>query len=206
VTKIVDQSGNILVRYEYDAYGNILSMTGSHENTLGKRNSLTYRSYKYDREINLYYLNSRYYNPEIGRFISSDGLLGPVGNILGHNMYAYTQNNPVMFVDPSGEFADIIPWLLKLAGGFAIADGPLPIGDIISVVLLVTVAIIMITESTDMTSVYEKVNEDSEKASRKYTVYALKNDAGEIVYVGRVLTKNYESRMAHHFKTGRGTP
>jgi RHS repeat-associated protein len=102
VTKIVDQNGNILVRYEYDAYGNILSMTGSHANTLGKHNSLTYRSYKYDREINLYYLNSRYYNPDIGRFISSDGLLGPVGNILGHNMYAYTQNNPVMYTDITG--------------------------------------------------------------------------------------------------------
>ena len=104
MTKIVDQNGNILVRYEYDAYGNILSIIGSHANTLGKHNSLTYRSYKYDREINLYYLNSRYYNPEIGRFISSDGLLGPVGNILGHNMYAYTQNNPVMYSDISGQF------------------------------------------------------------------------------------------------------
>lgn len=42
------------------------------------------------------------YKPEIGGFISSDGLLGPVGNILGHNRYSYTQNNPVMYVDLSG--------------------------------------------------------------------------------------------------------
>jgi hypothetical protein len=50
----------------------------------------------------LYYLNSRYYNPEIGRFINADGLIGQTGDILGHNMYAYTQNNPVMMVDPNG--------------------------------------------------------------------------------------------------------
>jgi hypothetical protein len=59
----------------------------------------------------LYYLNSRYYNPEIGRFINADGLIGPIGDILGHNMYAYTKNNPVMMVDPDGEF----PWLILAA-------------------------------------------------------------------------------------------
>ncbi|AIO19041.1 tRNA nuclease WapA precursor [Candidatus Izimaplasma bacterium HR1] len=56
----------------------------------------------------MYYLNSRFYNPDIGRFINSDGLLGEAGNILGHNMYAYCQNNPVMYTDPSGEFFGVI--------------------------------------------------------------------------------------------------
>ena len=50
----------------------------------------------------MYYLNSRYYNPEIGRFINADGLVGPVGGILTHNMYAYAINNPVMMIDPNG--------------------------------------------------------------------------------------------------------
>ncbi|NLG82322.1 MAG: hypothetical protein GX490_07400 [Bacilli bacterium] len=58
-----------------------------------------------DVEISLYYLNSRYYNPEVGRFLNADGLIGSVGDILGHNIYAYTQNKPVMMVDPNGEFA-----------------------------------------------------------------------------------------------------
>jgi len=53
--------------------------------------------------MGLYYLNSRYYNPETGRFISSDGLLGELGDILSTNMYAYCANNPVMYIDPSGE-------------------------------------------------------------------------------------------------------
>ena len=56
----------------------------------------------------MYYLNSRYYNHEIGRFINADGLIGQTGEILGHNMYAYTQNNPVMYVDPNGEHPILI--------------------------------------------------------------------------------------------------
>jgi len=65
-------------------------------------NPYTYRGYRYDNETALYYLNSRYYDANIGRFINADGLLGQKGNILGHNMYAYTQNNPVMYTDSTG--------------------------------------------------------------------------------------------------------
>jgi hypothetical protein len=56
----------------------------------------------------LYYLNSRYYNPEIGRFINADGLVGQPGEILSHNIYAYCGNNPVMNIDPSGYFWDTV--------------------------------------------------------------------------------------------------
>ena len=59
-------------------------------------------SFYKDVETNLYYLNSRYYNPEMGRFINADGLIGSVGDILGHNMYTYCQNNPVMRTDSTG--------------------------------------------------------------------------------------------------------
>jgi hypothetical protein len=58
----------------------------------------------------MYYLNSRYYNPQIGRFINADGMLGQFGDAQSTNMYAYCANNPVMYLDPSGELG-ILFWL-----------------------------------------------------------------------------------------------
>jgi RHS repeat-associated protein len=102
ITKIIEPDGTVVVEYFYDAYGKIVRIDGSLKTTIGEYNSFGYRSYKYDSEINMYYLNSRYYNPEIGRFINADGLLGEIGNIQSTNMYAYCANNPVMYLDPSG--------------------------------------------------------------------------------------------------------
>ncbi len=113
-----------MTKYKYDACGNIKYQTGSMANI----NPYRYRGYRYDDDTGLYYLNSRYYNPVIGRFISADGLVGSQGDILGHNMYAYTQNNPVMYTDYSG-FA---PQWLKTMGTVAAA---------IAVVCLVTAAV-----------------------------------------------------------------
>jgi RHS repeat-associated protein len=103
IVAIVDQDGNVVVKYDYDSYGNIIqkSIDPGFKNVY-KANSYTYRGYRYDIETGLYYLQSRYYNPEIGRFISSDGLLGQQGDILSTNMYAYCENNPVNYSDPSG--------------------------------------------------------------------------------------------------------
>ena len=64
-----------MVEYTYDAWGNLLSTTGSLAETLGKLNPLRYRGYVYDHETGLYYLQSRYYDPEIGRFINADALV-----------------------------------------------------------------------------------------------------------------------------------
>ncbi|BCR35639.1 DNRLRE domain-containing protein [Mariniplasma anaerobium] len=108
ITKIVDHDGDIVVKYEYDVWGNIVKITDGSGINLAEINPYRYRSYRYDEEINMYYLNSRYYNPVVGRFINADGMLGQVGNALSTNMYAYCANNPVMFTDPSGEFPILI--------------------------------------------------------------------------------------------------
>ena len=65
-------------------------------------NPFRYRGYYLDTETNLYYLQSRYYDSYVGRFINADGQLN--GGLLGYNLFAYCENNPVMYVDPTGEF------------------------------------------------------------------------------------------------------
>ena len=110
ITTIIDNGGNTVVKYRYDAYGNILGLVdNSTGDIISKMNPYTYRGYRYDSEIGYYYLNSRYYNPEIGRFIHADGIeyLGANEDILSYNLYAYCSNNPVMNVDPNGNFFGI---------------------------------------------------------------------------------------------------
>ncbi len=99
---ILDDTGNPVVEYTYDAWGNLLSTTGSMANTLGGSNPLRYRGYVYDTETELYYLQSRYYDPEIGRFINADVYVSTGQGALGNNMFAYCRNNPVKRVDVSG--------------------------------------------------------------------------------------------------------
>ncbi len=105
VLRICNASGAVVVEYTYDAWGNILSVTGSMASTLGQYNSFRYRGYYYDSETDLYYLNSRYYDAEVGRFINADSYVSTGQGILGFNMFAYCLNNPVVYLDDSGAFA-----------------------------------------------------------------------------------------------------
>lgn len=82
-------------------------------------NQYRYRGYRYDSEVNLYYLNSRYYNPETARFINADGNIGQVGNIQSTNMFAYCANNPVMYTDITG----YAPWWNWAISGAQLALG-----------------------------------------------------------------------------------
>ena len=106
IMAVLNTSGSAVVEYTYDAWGKLYSTTGTLASTLGEANPLTYRGYVYDHELGFYYLQSRYYNPEVGRFLNADGLLATGQGLLGNNMFAYCNNNPVLFVDDSG-FA---PW------------------------------------------------------------------------------------------------
>ena len=102
---ILDNTGAAVVTYSYDPWGALLAIGSSKAATLGKLNPFRYRGYVYDDETGLYYLRSRYYKPEWCRFINSDTVLGEVGAVGSHNLFAYCGNNPVMKVDPDGNIA-----------------------------------------------------------------------------------------------------
>ncbi len=89
-----------VAEYAYDAYGNCRVITGSNIGTL---NPFRYRGYYFDEDMKLYYLQSRYYDPETGRFINADDVsyLDPE-TIHGLNLYAYCLNNPIMNIDSQG--------------------------------------------------------------------------------------------------------
>ena len=109
VTGLVgDSSGTQVVAYTYDAWGKLLSTTGGMANTLGKHNPIRYHGYIYDTESGLYYLGSRYYNPETGRFINADGYASTGQGILGDNTFAYCQNNPIKYGDTEGTFINTL--------------------------------------------------------------------------------------------------
>ena len=104
VISIIKEDGTEVVKYYYDAWGNIVNQTGSMAFSLGILNPLCYRGYVCDLETGLYYLQSRYYDPQIGRFINADALVATGQGMLGNNMFAYCSNNPVKNVDHLGYF------------------------------------------------------------------------------------------------------
>ena len=89
----MDGSGTKMVEYTYDAWGKLISTTGTLANTLGADNPFRYRGYYYDIETGLYYLMTRYYDPEVCRFISADVYMSTGQGVLGGNMWAYCGNN-----------------------------------------------------------------------------------------------------------------
>ncbi|WP_084133378.1 RHS repeat domain-containing protein [Clostridium grantii] len=99
---LFDKNGTTVVQYTYDSWGKLISTTGSLASTVGAKNPYRYRGYRYDSETGLYYLQSRYYNPEFCRMLNADALAGNVGDLLSHNIFMYSKNNPVNMSDPSG--------------------------------------------------------------------------------------------------------
>ena len=109
VTGIYDSNGQLVVEYTYDEWGKVLSITGTLADTVGQINPIRYRGYYYDNETGFYYLQSRYYDAETGRFINADGAIaGVAGEILGYNQFAYCFNNPVNLSDETGNWPEWI--------------------------------------------------------------------------------------------------
>ena len=103
---IVDSSGNLVGKYNYNAYGYIISVTDYDQSSIVNINPIRYKSYYYDTESNMYYLSSRYYNPLLARFMTPDSFVNveKTGEKT-YNLYAYCFNNPTSFVDSEGNFA-----------------------------------------------------------------------------------------------------
>ena len=109
VVRIINSSRSVVASYTYDPWGKIISSSG----TLADINPLRYRGYYYDSETGFYYLQSRYYDPEIGRFINADSYASTdATGLLSTNMFAYCENDPVNRSDPSGELFGTISGLI----------------------------------------------------------------------------------------------
>ena len=109
ITAIRNASGTLVAQYVYDAWGNHRQITdgsgndvSNNETHIANINPFRYRGYYFDVETGWYYLNARYYDPNVGRFISPDCYVSTGQGLLGHNMFAYCNNNPVNMIDNSG--------------------------------------------------------------------------------------------------------
>jgi len=142
VTQIYDVAGSLQVQYTYDAWGKILSIKDGNGNeitsdtNIGKLNSLRYRSYYYDTETGLYYLQSRYYNPEWGRFVNADNIVAQTGSLLSANIFSCCMNNPINMADPNGEWAiSLRDVYVLLEAGAAVVFSP----EVLTGVAIITV-------------------------------------------------------------------
>ncbi|MBQ8416521.1 MAG: RHS repeat-associated core domain-containing protein [Clostridia bacterium] len=129
--------GQRICTYTYDAWGNATVtmhllydyIIPEHE-AAATLNPFRYRSYFYDTQTGFYYLNSRYYHPEWGRFLNADENL--YGHLWGFNLFLYCYNDPIIYIDPTGENAvDIFNGWIIGGSSLILVDGSLPVGDII---------------------------------------------------------------------------
>ena len=117
VVGFVDMNGVSVVEYWYDVWGMPILAQGSMAETLRRDNPFRYRRYVWDEETGLYYLRSRYYDPNWGRFVNADLVVGQAGVLLSHNLLTYCNNNPVNRNDPTGFSSGspfewtVSPWL-----------------------------------------------------------------------------------------------
>ena len=155
IIKIYSASGTQVAEYIYDAWGNVISATG----TMANVNPLRYRGYYYDADTGLYYLQSRYYDPVTGRFINADDMsnLGADGELNGYNLYAYCGNNPVMGYDPYGAFdlwgfakgvGRIVTGIGAVAAGVAVCIAGAPVAMIAVAAVTITAGVLTTVNGT----------------------------------------------------------
>ena len=145
VIALYNGDGDVKTVYTYDSWGKLISVTDGEGNALGANklgnlNSIRYRGYVYDSETGLYYLQSRYYDPEVGRFLNADSVdyIGYSDSVISYNMFAYCENNAVNRIDETGTFAGFAP--LIAVGKTIGVSFPIVLAAIFSIILLVYVA------------------------------------------------------------------
>ena len=119
VMYMVGGGGDEVASYDYDPYGKLIYSTGS----MAEVNPIRYRGYYYDTETNFYYLQSRYYDPTICRFINADGYASTGQGLVGYNMFAYCNNNPSAYSDPAGTISLVPNKRLAIADTGAVSGG-----------------------------------------------------------------------------------
>ena len=153
VVALADQYGEV-IRYEYDAWGKPISTyyVASPYYDAMQYNPLRYRGYIYDNETGFYYLQSRYYDPAVGRFINADDIayLG-AGGLTSYNLFAYCGNNPVMGYDPYGTFdflgfakgvGRIVTGIAAVAAGVAVCVAGAPVAMIAVAAVTITAGVL----------------------------------------------------------------
>ena len=120
ITGLINSSGRTVIEYRYDTWGKDCSYQPEYQEYLDLQelNPFRYRGYVYDTETGWYYLQSRYYDPAICRFINADVYLSTGQGVLGHNCYAYCSDNPIIRIDISGK----IDYIYKLDGTYTVED------------------------------------------------------------------------------------
>ena len=209
-------TGQVVARYSYDAWGKC-TVTNASGYTVGEKNPFRYRGYYYDTETGLYYLNSRYYSPEFGRFISADSAIAQVGNVQGANMFAYCANNPVNMSDSMGNwpswsriFTGIALAAIAIAAvavtaatcgaaapALALAGGGV-IGGISSGAATVAAGALLVAGTSAAAAVTSAAAEKKAdlNSTKNHTVYKLVDKNDEVQYVGR--TVNVTARKEAH--------
>ena len=165
-------TGQVVAKYSYDAWGNC-TVTNATGYAVGDKNPFRYRGYYYDTETGLYYLNSRYYNPEFGRFISADSVISGTGeSVQGYNLFAYCNNNPINMSDETGHWpkwstilkaAAIVVMAAAVVAAAAVTVSTFGAGSVAGVAVI-TAALSIAAKATEVTVLQTKKSTTKSKS------------------------------------------
>ena len=161
VVAVYEYDGDLVVRYAYNAWGAVSETEYGSEydesSFAVECNPFRYRGYYYDTETDFYYLNSRYYDPAVGRFLNADGYINANGDLIGFNMFAYCSNNPVMGYDPTGEFdiwgfgkgaSRIVTGITAVVVGAAVCIAGAPVAMLVVASLTITTGVLTVVNGS----------------------------------------------------------